>query len=215
MRTPSLFSCASILIALLLSGCASHEVKIRAAAGTPANWLDQSQKLSQLQHWTIKGKIGIRSPKNIDSAVINQWQQNGDQYLLDLSSTLFGLGATRLQGDDTYLMIQRSGEKPVFSSEPEALMKAETGWPLPLRQIPYWIKGLSAPGSAFSRTFSETGHPYLLKQDNWQVEYSHFKQLGDLFLPGKIKFVRGGFKITIIARQWTLPSNHSQTAPTP
>jgi outer membrane lipoprotein LolB len=204
-----------LLIAFHLSGCSTQEVKIRPAAGTPNNWPNQSQRLSELKHWIIKGKIGIRSPKSIDSAVINQWQQNDDHFLLDLSSTLFGLGATRIQGDNTYLMIQRSGEKPVFSTQPDALMKAETGWFLPLRQIPYWIKGLAAPGSTFSRTFSEKNHPYLLKQDNWQVQYSHFKQYGEVFLPSKIKFTRGGFKITIIARQWEFPSTQTHAAKMP
>ncbi len=200
------------LLAWLLSACAPQTLKPIAAQPTPSTWLLQAEKLKTLQTWSIKGKLGLRTTDRIDSAVINRWNQDRDHYLLDLSSSLFGIGATRLEGDSKHLIIQRSGEKPIFSSQPESLMQQETGWPLPLQQIPYWIKGLDAPGSKTDRNFTRKALPRTLNQDDWHIEYSRYKKINNYYLPGKVKFTRNQFRITLIIHEWSLPNTPTSNA---
>jgi len=192
----------------LLSGCATQETTSTFTSKTPANWPAQMSALNKLQHWKITGKLGLRTKKSIDSAIINRWEQNHSTYSINLSSVLFGLGATYIKGNQNYLMIQRGNDDPVFSSKPDQLIESQTGWPLPLRQIPFWIKGVNAPGSSVKRTFTDKGLPASLEQDHWHITYSRFSILNGLPLPGKIIFQRDDFRLIFIIQKWHfIPKN--------
>lgn len=167
------------------------------------DWLTVEEKLKALENWKLIGKIGIRTPEDSLTAAINQWHQEGPRFAIDLSSTFFGLGATKLYGTPFFLTIEEAGEKPVSSYRPDLLINEALGIPLPISYLAWWIKGIPAPGLPFEQNFNANGLPSTLTQNQWQLSFSKYKIVNGLPLPGKIKLERDNVRIILAIKQWT------------
>ena len=200
------FFITSALI-LGLSACSLFDTKTpqqELATTTQFDWQQTQQKLRQLKHWRIVGKIGVRTPTDSLTAAINQWSQSNDNYSLELSSTFFGLGASKLYGNANFLTIVESGEDPVSSYQPNELIEAALGFPLPITHLPLWVKALPDDSQHYEIEFNEQGLPATLKQHEWQLQFSKYTSEQGIPLPGKIKLQREGTRIILAIKQWTV-----------
>lgn len=168
------------------------------------DWETLNQQLSQTSRWKLIGKIGVRTPSDSVTAAINQWTQADDSYVIDLSSTFFGLGASKLVGTKGFLSISEAGEKPINSLQPDQLIAEALGFPLPISSLPNWIKGIPSPDSEHKITFGAQGFPSHLEQLGWKLTFSKHHFIDDLPLPGKIKLERDDVRIILAIKQWTL-----------
>jgi outer membrane lipoprotein LolB len=202
---PDRYLVASICI--LLGGCSLFQ-----PAPAPLDqehqysWSALRPALTQLEDWSLSGKIGLRTPEHALSAAINQWQQHGEIFDIQLSSTFFGLGQSRLMGNPAFLMIEQSGEEPVSSDQPEALLEQALGLPLPVTALMHWIKGAPYPDTDFVPRFHASGLLHTLQQNDWILEFDHYGEQGSarLPLPGRIKLQRGEIRITLVIKEWIL-----------
>ncbi|WP_250655029.1 lipoprotein insertase outer membrane protein LolB [Alkalimarinus coralli] len=196
------------LLLLLLQGCAST-IETPLTLTEPVNWRETVAAVSAIDSWEISGKIGVRVPERIDSAVINSWKQKEAQFTIDLSSTIFGLGATRIEGNPNYISMTESGEEPVISRHPRQLIQQHIGWPLPIEQLRYWVKGIPAPvqspdDKVEELKFDSQGQLSQLVQNGWQVNYSKYTPSRSVSLPGKVVLRQQQVKITVIINDWQL-----------
>jgi outer membrane lipoprotein LolB len=168
------------------------------------NWQETQQQLEALTRWKLIGKIGIKTPSESMTAAINQWSQSEEAFVIDLSSTFFGLGASQLLGTPHFLTISESGEDPISSYQPNELIEQALGFPLPITHLPRWIKGLPIPDKKYDIRFNAQGLPESLTQDEWTLEYSKYMLNNGVPLPGKIKLYRNGTRIILAIKQWTL-----------
>ncbi|PIE43700.1 MAG: outer membrane lipoprotein LolB [Gammaproteobacteria bacterium] len=196
---------AAILIGFLSACATSPEMATSSSSAVPDNWENRLNHLHQLQTWSVYGKIGVRSPKQSDSAVINEWNQTGDSFRIKLSSALLGIGTTVLEGSENELFIIHSDGQIVHSHHPGQLLHEQTGWRLPLASIPFWIKGIPSPEASYSITFDNQGNPHTIIQSGWHITPGRYKKITDLYLPGKIVISDTQNKITLIIAQWILP----------
>lgn len=200
----------------MIQGCASTP-PAPTTLQQPPNWQITIDHILSIEDWAFTGKIGVRVPKSIDSAVINRWQQQGSNFTIDLSSAIFGLGATRIEGSPNRITITESGEEPVTSSRPEYLIRQHVGWPLPIPQLRYWIKGIPAPSKTSTDQvgklrFNDKGQLSELNQSGWKIHYPRYTPLNtkneshkEVHLPGKIVLQQAQVKITVIVNEWLLP----------
>jgi outer membrane biogenesis lipoprotein LolB len=79
------------LLFLIIQGCASTP-PAPLTLQQPLNWQTTIDHILSIENWEFTGKIGVRVPERIDSAVINRWQQQGDKFTIDLSSAIFWSG---------------------------------------------------------------------------------------------------------------------------
>lgn len=198
-----------LLLASLLQGCAST-VEIPLTLTEPPHWQETISQLSAIDHWEFSGKIGVKVPARIDSAVINRWKQEDAQFIIDLSSAIFGLGATRIEGTPDFIIITESGENPITSYHPTKLIQQHIGWPLPIGQLRYWVKGIPAPVKSANDQisglkFNNNGELSQLNQNGWQVDYSKYTQFNNVNLPRKVVLRQQQAKITVIINEWQLP----------
>lgn len=185
------------LCALLLSACAGQKTK----PPTPAE-----QSVSQLQHWTIKGKLGVRSPTENGSANLSWQQQSSPSYRIHLSGPL-GAGATVISGTPAGVSLQRGDEPPQHAHNPAQLTMQTLGWPLPIGEMFYWVRGLAAPGSAASgEQRNAQGQLTSLNQSGWQLNFSGYENRGPYILPTRIKAqtnqAAGPVKVTLVIKEW-------------
>ncbi len=192
----ALFGC------LLLSGCATPPVQTQEQA--PSDWAQRQQVLSQVENWRISGKLGVRQGDRLDSAVINSWTQRGEEFDINLSSAVFGLGATNLRGTPQAIWLTQSGEEPLYSDRPEALIYQQTGWSLPIESLFSWIKGIPAPATVTESAFDLSGRLYELQQLGWTIRYTDYHATEPYPLPRKIQLERDGVRVTLVINDWQL-----------
>lgn len=191
---------------LFLSACSTFmkDQEITAQA-VYYDWPAIEQKLRKLTHWSLYGKLGVRTEEEAVTVAINKWEQADDQFEIDLSSTFFGLGSSKLFGTTDFLSIFQPGEETLSSFEPDRLIESALGIPLPISHLAHWIKALPAENLAFQQSLNQQGLPETLIQDNWTLNFSHYRTEYDPPLPGKIKLEHNNIRIILAVKEWTLP----------
>jgi outer membrane lipoprotein LolB len=192
-----------LLFLVTLHGC-SLIPKEPTITNTVYDWPSTEAKLRKLNHWSLFGKLGIRTEADSITAAINKWVQTEDQFEIDISSTFFGLGSSKLLGNPNFLSIFEPGEEPVSSFEPDELMESALGIPLPISYLSNWVKALPVKGITYSQTLNNQGLPESLTQDNWTLTFSNYHTDHNLPLPGKIKIQRDNIRIILAVKEWTI-----------
>lgn len=188
MRVASCF----ILLALL-SGCAS------TPAPDSIDWTQHRAAVSSLDQWTFSGRIAVSTADGADTASLS-WQQQRDDFTMTLSGPM-GLKQATLLREGGELSLIRRGERQPLSPEDDPL-RAEFGWQLPLDYLPWWLRGLPAPGPA--REELADGRLARLEQAGWQIDYDSYQGVDDLPLPKVIRFERGVVSGKILLKNWDL-----------
>lgn len=169
------------------------------------NWTEVEQQLRALTHWTLLGKLGVRTEAESITVAINKWEQTDDLFEIDLSSTFFGLGSSKLYGSSAFLSIFQPGEETVSSFEPDILIETALGIPLPISHLSSWIKALPVADIAYEQHLNPQGLPETLIQDNWTLNFSQYRTDYSPPLPGKIKLQHHNTRIILAVKEWTLP----------
>lgn len=204
MRLHSLF--IALVLTALLQGCSVFETREKPIdTGDEFNWPELSQRLKAIEHWELIGKINLRSPEDSVTAAINSWKQNIDHYNIDLSSTFMGIGASNISGNPYYVVLTESGEDPLISDKPDELISSVLGFPLPIANLSYWVKGIPNPETDHQILYNAQGLPAQIQQDDWIIDFSRYKLNGQNLLPGKLKLTREGTKITLAIKEWIIP----------
>ncbi|WP_323845132.1 lipoprotein insertase outer membrane protein LolB [Microbulbifer magnicolonia] len=184
------------LLAFLLAACAGQQPQPPSTA---------EQSAMQLQHWTIKGKLGVRSARDNGSANLTWQQQSAPNYRIHLSGPL-GAGATVINGTPGGVSLQRGDEPPLQARNPAQLTMETLGWPLPVNEMFYWVRGLPAPGGAGKQQRNPQGQLQSLQQAGWQLNFSDYQNRGPYVLPTRIKAetngIAGPVKVTLIIKEW-------------
>lgn len=197
MSSPGL-ACLRLLplcLLFLLAACATGPVPV---AEQP--WQQRSQQLAALENWTARGKIAVRSGQQSESASL-AWKQRGSDTRLQLAGPM-GLQATEIHSDGQELLIQRGDELTRLDISTPDAVRLHTGWDLPLRALPFWLKGLPAPEPRASAVDVADELLQQLDQDGWIVRYERYQQFGDYLLPTRLSIERGDTRARVIIQDW-------------
>ena len=185
---------------LFTTACSSQKTQPPATA-TPST---QSQSAAQLQRWEANGKIGVRSPRENGSANLI-WMQAGDNYRIHLSGPL-GAGATVISGSSSGVSLQRGSDPAVFAANPAQLTEQVMGWPLPVSEMFYWVRGIPAPGAVAGQQKNSRGQLQSLQQSGWQLTFADYTRAGPYTLPTRIKAATnqaaGPVTVTVVIKEW-------------
>ena len=198
---------ATLLMIASLSACTTSQLEPLPAGMTdqpPADWQARSAKLRQFNHWQLSGKLAVRQPSDSGTAIINYWKQDGEAYDLALSSSFLGMGSTNLKGVPGFIELTLSNGETYRSGDPDALMKAATGWQLPLESLTWWIRGLPAPGGDFRLLFDDRGELAMIRQAGWEIRYDRWHELqGDIpALPARITALKEDKRVRVVVSNW-------------
>ncbi|WOX04894.1 lipoprotein insertase outer membrane protein LolB [Microbulbifer pacificus] len=188
------------LLLLTVAACSSQKPQPQQSPAQTA----QAQSAAALQRWEVTGKLGVRSPKENGSANLI-WQQASGNYRIHLSGPL-GAGATMISGSPTGVSLQRGNDPAVFASNPAQLTEEIMGWPLPVSEMFYWVRGLVAPGAVSGEQRNTQGQLQRLQQAGWQLEFSGYQAVGPYQLPTRIKAAThqeaGPVSVTMVIKEW-------------
>lgn len=188
-----------LLWGVIMTGCASLQQPAEQGSLIVSNWQQHTDRVRQLNHWEIKGKIGIRTATDGGSGFL-EWRQWNDQYKLRLSGPL-GQGTTHIVGSaDAATLTSNQGE--FSSSSPEALVYEHTGWDIPIQNLLYWVKGIPADHGSYRSQRNESGTLARLEQLGWTLSFSRYTLALNHPLPQKIKIEKDDLTVTLIIKQW-------------
>jgi len=196
------YALAGLLV--LLSACAPLQQPTSSSDNPLLSWPQHQQQALQLRHWDIMGKLGIRTPAQSNSARFN-WQQLEQQFDIRITN-LLGQSVATLSGSNEDVHINIAGRGEFDTLTPNALLKKELGWALPVSMLNYWVKGIPAPDSEAIYQLNHQGRLESLTQSGWQVDFSRYQTLESHTLPGKIRLQQGDITLTLLIKRWSL--NH-------
>lgn len=206
---------AAIAAMLFLSRCAPLPGPAPGAAVDP---LVHEQRLRALEHWHLQAKAGWRSPGQNGSARLN-WQQARQHFFISLSGPL-GQGRVTLNGTPERVTLTPADGLTQRADSARQLLQQQTGWDLPISLLTDWLLGLPAltqPVGQLTRT--DNGLLNTLQQADWQLSYSHYRAVGEVFLPGKIIATRTlnhtqSIRLVIAVHDWQTGPSATDKLPT-
>ena len=145
--------------------------------------------LKQQEQWSIKGKLGFKSPDKKQSANF-RWQQTPQNYQLNMTS-IIGTSLLTMLGDANGVTLI-TDDKTYQDSDPSHLIWRVTGWQIPVEKLRFWIKGQHHENDKVLT--SEQGWVSQLQPschdskncDNWLITYGNYKLIDKIWLPHKV-----------------------------
>ncbi len=165
---------ASIVIVILsLSACTTTPRKPAVTAVSQAQaFAAQSARedlLNQQSRWGFIGRVAVTTATDNGNASVS-WQVDGEKLEIRLSAPVTRK-TWRLIGDGDRYQIEGIDQQPRSGDDPEVLVREATGWPIPIRAMSHWVRGLRAPNQTAQLSFDPAGFPALLQQHDWQVQF--------------------------------------------
>lgn len=179
-RTLSLFS--ALTATFFLVGCATPlqpTVSLNSAA--------HQESLKQQNHWLIRGRLGLKDPKEANRSASFRWQQTQTQYQLNMTS-IIGTSLLDMRGDDVGVTLIADDET-YHDTNPSHLIWRVTGWQIPVEKLRFWIKGQHQKNDLVLT--SEQGwvsqlQPICQNCENWLIHYDNYKLVNGIWLPHKV-----------------------------
>lgn len=198
LRWMRLKSLLFVLLIAHLGGCAGTSVQPEVSA----DWPQHLQQLQALSSWRATGKVALRSASAQETANLI-WQQSGAATQLQLSGP-FGAGATQVYSDGHQLTVEQGDDKRTVDISTPTAVLANTGWDLPLRSLPYWLKGMPDPTGEADHLATDpgTGHLTQLQQFGWNIRFEQYRSHPASALPGRLLLVKDDTRVTVLIRQW-------------
>ena len=152
--------------------------------------------------WELSGAIAARNKKKGWTASLNWLQQGANKYQIRLFGPLGG-GTVVIENDGgtvTYI----DGPKKIMSHDADELLQKQTGIRLPVHDLYYWVRGLSAPGAVEASQYDQSAHLMSLTQAGYIIRYTNYTSVSNVDLPSKIQLEGHGVIIKLVIKRWKI-----------
>jgi len=175
-----------LLIAALLSGCATAPVEVQRPVQADAPF-------------AFNGRVAIKKGELHESAGL-RWVHRGTEDEILLLAPL-GQTVARIHRDADAVTLDTS-DKHYTNQDMETLMQQVLGWHLPLSGLRYWVTALPAPDGASSVERDANGQLSVLHQQGWDISYTRYAALTPDALPLRMKLQREGTQVLLLIDEW-------------
>lgn len=191
------------LMLITLGGCAIIHKPVRQQAGiaNATAWQSRQDKLQDFTDWSLQGRIATGQLLGWTGNL--SWRERAPHFSIRLSGPL-GSGGMRAQGTLERVVVDTSDGKHFVTTDPDALVEQNLGWPFPLKPLAYWVKGLPAPGDYQRISVDDQGVLRSLHQDGWTISYLDYSKPdgAPVSLPRKIVLGNGENRIRLVIDRW-------------
>lgn len=191
-----------VTLFFVINHCVTLTPSSKVVDDESVTWEQREQRLQQINHWTNRGAISVRTPDTSGSASIN-WQQTANHYNIRIFGPL-GAGQIRLDGDPEQVTLTTAKGKQFSAPIAEELLAEQTGWYLPISNLHYWIRGLPAPGIASETQFDSSQRLQMLSQQGWNIQYLNYRTVNGIDLPRRINMSNGIIHVKFVINQWRI-----------
>ncbi|MFT3896808.1 MAG: lipoprotein insertase outer membrane protein LolB [Thermomonas sp.] len=192
-----------VAVAVLASACAMQPAKptLPPLVGAPeANQAARAAKLAASPNWSMSGRIAVTNGQQGGSGRI-EWKQDGARYTATLSAPVTRQ-SWRVSGGPEGATIEGMAGGPRQGPDAAALVFEATHWQVPVDALSEWLFGLERDGDTVH--FGADGRVDRIEGKGWVVDYSDWRQVEGVELPGRIEAVQGTAKVRLVVDGWTL-----------
>jgi outer membrane lipoprotein LolB len=200
---PAVRAIAAVAIAAiaLLAGCVAPGPRVAPVLLSPA---EAREWLSGIDRFALQGRFAAAvGGEGVSSNLA--WVQDGASSRVDLRAPL-GFGSVTLRRAGDRLSYDSSRGEHLADDEAVAALERVLGFAPPLASLPWWVRGLPAPGSAASETLDADGRLATLAQDGWRLAYDEYRETvagsRGALLPYRITLVRDAVRLRLLVNRW-------------
>ncbi|TWX73231.1 lipoprotein insertase outer membrane protein LolB [Colwellia sp. C1TZA3] len=189
----------------ILSACSSiNDIPVEKNQ-TNQDIATRNQQVSQLNSWTIAGKIAFINSQKRQSASLH-WQRNAADKTESLNlSTLFGIKVLALTRQQDNFVLEVDGNL-YNTKDLDHLIYTLTGLDLPTRAMSHWLKGLAFLATDKIDYHAKTQLPQSLtsyyNNKNWLIKYNKYHHIGPFQLAKQLTIIQGDLRIKIVIHSW-------------
>jgi outer membrane lipoprotein LolB len=165
------------------------------------SWSERQKTLRSIQNWEIKGKLAAQTAQDSVSGDLD-WIERHRQFTISLVGP-FGTNRLTLTGQPGQVVLEMSNGKRISAENAEQLLADQWGYRVPVNNLYYWVRGLPVPGIPSVTEFDQFGRLSGLKQQGWQIQFSHYTTSHTIDLPGRIWITSPLLKVKIIIYTWS------------
>jgi len=166
------------------------------------------QSLQGIQSWQAQGKIAFHKQfhdgETHTRSARFSWRQQQEHFDITLSGPA-GIGSGKVTGTSQAATLYSSKlEEPLYTETPEATLRQELGWQIPLQSLHHWIVGRIALQEISNPIYNPNNTLKSFQYQDWHIQYLAYKPVGDALLPTRIKLNNPTLDITLITKSWNI-----------
>lgn len=164
------------------------------------DWESRSRVLGGVDEWEFAGRIGVSAG---DEGFNGQlwWRQDGSVFRVRISGPL-GIGTVFINGNHRELTVTDRDGVVTKLDDAEVELRQMYGWTIPLTSLRYWALGIPDPASPAETEFGADGRLVKLRQQNWQVDITQYREGGGQLMPRRLTAVNDDVKVRLVIDNW-------------
>ncbi len=180
---------------LVLSGCAVREQRPAGA------WVEEREDWFGLySSWRVSGRLALSDGQQ-GGQLSFDWRAEGDQHDVHLR-TVAGGRQWRLLFNDQGALLEGSEVGLVRGPDPDLLVAEVVGWPIPVRRLAFWLRGLNS-SLGEEVTYAADGTMTSIAGQDWVLEYQRYSQVADgPLMPQRMQARSAPYEVRILLRGW-------------
>jgi outer membrane lipoprotein LolB len=178
------------LTLLVSTGCAVHPEKRTPVSGPPG----------EIKVLDLSGRISLRQGNRSDSGAL-RWHHAMPNHNITILAPL-GQTVANIVQDADRVTLTTADKAQYTAADADHLMQKVLGWSLPLNGLQYWVLGRAVPGNGVQVRKGPDDRIQHMVQDDWQIAYSNYQQVGTAQFPGRIFMQRGDVEIRVVIDSW-------------
>ncbi len=164
------------------------------------DWESRSRVLGGVDEWEFAGRIGVSAG---DEGFNGQlwWRQDGSVFRVRISGPL-GIGTVFINGNRRELTVTDRDGVVTELHDAEVELRQMYGWTIPVTSLRYWALGIPDPASPAETEFSTDGRLVKLRQQNWEVDITQYREGGGQLMPRRLTAVNDDVKVRLVIDNW-------------
>lgn len=189
---------------MLLSGCKTAPVT-KPGTGNQVAYDHRAENIASVSSWNLVGRISLDDGEEGGSGRL-QWVVKDDHSAIDFHGAM-GRGAWHLEIDPDGAVLRLADGHEYFADGVDALVEQQIGWPIPVKALQWWVRGLAAPGAIDVQQMDADGLLIGLSQFGWQIDFNRYEPEPGVAMPVRLDARQNNYRVKLAISRWHLPVN--------
>jgi outer membrane lipoprotein LolB len=182
-----------------LAGCATTRQSVELPEFE--SWEQRTVVLGGLRDWEFIGRIAVKAGDEGFNGKF-KWAQQDEAFQATVGGPL-GIGTVRIEGAGrSVTLTDKDGEETVLR-DVDSELRYRYGWTIPVGSLRYWALGIPDPSMAVATEFDAEGRVSRLKQSDWIVEISRYREGGGQPMPRILSATNADTRVRLVIDRWS------------
>ena len=197
MRRPSP-KLVPLFLTVLISACVTPK---SLELPDLSDWESRQKILVGVDEWEFAGRIGVSAGEEGFNGQL-RWRQDGVVFRARINGPL-GVGTVFINGDRREITVTDRDGVVTELHDAEVELRQMYGWTIPVASLRFWALGIPDPASPAETEFGEDGQLLTLRQQDWEVEFTQYREGGGQLMPRRLTAVNDDVKVILVIDSWT------------